>query len=276
MIMANVVMNSLVIGEQYTAVQLAEIWGYESHHALVKGMVTPKDKKIIILFVTKEKQSGATQYEDELRGSVLYMMGQEKHGSDNRLMKNLNKTEDEIFFFYRDLHHTPFIYYGKVYLIGATIHKDKPSEFQFIIEQFDEIDDDNSLIDYIVNIPSTETDTAISLIIEGVKELTKHVRYERNPYNRKEAIRIQGHICKICSFDFNMVYGEDLAKYYIEVHHIKQLAEGEQIVDPGKDLLPVCANCHRMLHRKKADNVTVDELMKRLKAYSTLIKSSHD
>lgn len=228
------------------------------------------------MFVTKEKQSGATQYEDELNGSILDMMGQEKHGTDNRLMKNLCSKDDDIFLFYRDLHHTPFTYYGRVYKIGATIREDKPSEFQFLIEHIENIEDDNAIIDYIVNLPYNETDDTMPLIIEGVRKLSKHVRYERNPYNRKEAIRIHGHLCRICGFEFNKVYGEDLARYYIEVHHIKQLAMGEQTVDPAKDLLPVCANCHRMLHRKKEDNITVDALIKRLKSYSSLRKNSYD
>jgi 5-methylcytosine-specific restriction protein A len=35
------------------------------------------------------------------------------------------------------------------------------------------------------------------------------------------------------------------------VHHIKPLSEldGEIEVDPIMDLMPVCANCHSMLHR---------------------------
>ncbi|MGH0218500.1 hypothetical protein NKY68_00240 [Sinorhizobium meliloti] len=34
---------------------------------------------------------------------------------------------------------------------------------------------------------------------------------------------------------------------------------GEYTVDPIKDLIPVCANCHAMLHRR-SDPLTVEEL----------------
>lgn len=88
----------------------------------------------------------------------------------------------------------------------------------------------------------------------------QHIRYGRNPRNRKNAILTQGHVCKICGFDFNDVYGEDLADSYIEVHHIKQLAEGDQEIDPSKDLIPICANYHRMLHKRKHNNIEVKEL----------------
>lgn len=42
-------MDLLQIGQQYSAVQLAHMWGYKSHHPLVKGMVTPSGMNIVIL-----------------------------------------------------------------------------------------------------------------------------------------------------------------------------------------------------------------------------------
>ena len=263
--MINVDMDLIKLGQRYTANVLANLWGYQSHHPLVKGMVTPKGTNIIILFVTKEKQKGATPYVDEIRGNILYMMGQEKHGSDKRLLENLNINKDSIFLFYRELHHTPFEYCGRFYLIGAEVNEGKPSEFELLIENLDDgLEDEAEIVDYIVNLP-TETGEEISLLIEGAKKITQHVRYERNPFLRKKAIRIQGRKCKICGFDFNIVYGEDLADGYIEVHHIKHLAEGERNVNPATDLIPVCANCHRMLHRKKKNNVLPAQLKELIK-----------
>ena len=50
----------------------------------------------------------------------------------------------------------------------------------------------------------------------------------------------------------------------IEVHHIKPISEiGEEcVVDPVRDLVPVCPNCHMMLHSKKDGVFTVEELKK--------------
>lgn len=100
----------------------------------------------------------------------------------------------------------------------------------------------------------------ISAEIEGRQYISQHIRYERNPQNRKEAIRIQGHICKICGFDYDKIYGKLLADDYIEVHHIRQLSQGQQKVDPSRDFITVCANCHRMLHRHRDNNISVFEL----------------
>ncbi len=48
------------------------------------------------------------------------------------------------------------------------------------------------------------------------------------------------------------VYG-DFGKNYIEVHHLRQIADiGEEYeIKPIEDLRPVCANCHRMLHKER-------------------------
>ncbi|SFG72786.1 5-methylcytosine-specific restriction enzyme A [Priestia megaterium] len=86
-------------------------------------------------------------------------------------------------------------------------------------------------------------------------------RYERDPINRKHAIELHGLACKVCGFNFEEVYGER-GKDLIEVHHVKPLStlEREIVIDPERDLISVCANCHRMIHRRKDDILTIDEL----------------
>lgn len=75
-------------------------------------------------------------------------------------------------------------------------------------------------------------------------------RYERDPQKRRECVEHFGYRCQICNFDFKEVYGETGADF-IHVHHIEPLAEvgGEHDIDPTVDLIPVCANCHAIIHR---------------------------
>lgn len=91
-------------------------------------------------------------------------------------------------------------------------------------------------------------------------------KYERSAQNREEAIRIHGTKCMICGFDFEKKYGE-LGKGYIEVHHIKPLSDldEEVVVNPATDLICVCSNCHRMLHRFRSYMVSVEELRRIVK-----------
>lgn len=264
-VMARLSMESLVFGNKYTALELAAIWNYKSHHALVKGIVTPEKANQLILFVTKIKQSGATQYEDELIGNILYMMGQTAHGTDNRIIQNLEVHKDDIYLFYREIHHTPFTYFGKCTLVGAKVNDDKPSNFCFLIEE--SIDDEEKTID-LIDQYLKEQGKLVKLnepIYEGIKRITKHITYERNPVARLEAIKLHGYACAVCGFDFNKFYGEETAKSYIEVHHIQPLAFGPKLTDPSKDLVTICANCHRMLHRSKNTTLTVEDLSAILK-----------
>lgn len=89
-------------------------------------------------------------------------------------------------------------------------------------------------------------------------------RYERNQKARLKCIKHHGQKCFICGFDFGITYGE-IAKGFIHVHHLKQLAEinEEYEVDPINDLIPICANCHSVIHLTKPA-MKIEELMKRL------------
>lgn len=75
-------------------------------------------------------------------------------------------------------------------------------------------------------------------------------RYERDPQKRRECVEHFGYRCQICNFDFHEVYAE-LGADFIHVHHLEPLAEvgGEHDIDPTVDLIPVCPNCHAILHR---------------------------
>lgn len=89
--------------------------------------------------------------------------------------------------------------------------------------------------------------------------------YERNPVARKKCIDHYGVICQVCSFDFEKVFG-NIGKDFIHVHHKVDISTigNEYSVDPINDLIPVCPNCHSMLHKKKPAYL-VDELKQMMK-----------
>lgn len=125
--------NSLEFGQSYERPFLAKLWGYQSFHAISKGVVTPANTKYIILFVTKDKQQALTQYNDYIDGNMLFWEGEEKHSSDKRVIE-ANKAQDEIHLFYREIHHSPFIYFGRITLTDFQLKENTPSEFVFRIE----------------------------------------------------------------------------------------------------------------------------------------------
>ena len=90
--------------------------------------------------------------------------------------------------------------------------------------------------------------------------------YERNPKARKECIKIHGTKCMICGFDAKEIYGDEY-EGKIHVHHRTPIHEigKEYKVNPKTDLIPVCPNCHMILHTKiDGKEITVDELINKL------------
>lgn len=99
------------------------------------------------------------------------------------------------------------------------------------------------------------------LITEGSSEYVLSKKIKRSVKLRNYAIEyyldVRGNIsCDICGFDFEYVYGEPAAGY-IEMHHLEPvyMYKGDDIQktieDAIKNLLPVCANCHRVIHRTR-------------------------
>ena len=87
-------------------------------------------------------------------------------------------------------------------------------------------------------------------LFEGAKKTMIVNQYERNPEARRQCIEAHGCYCHVCGLDFAERYGE-IGEGFIHVHHIvpiSTIGEG-YVVDPIKDLIPVCPNCHAMLHR---------------------------
>jgi hypothetical protein len=108
---------------------------------------------------------------------------------------------------------------------------------------------------------------------EGTRKLVTHLRVERDPLLVRTAKRTfkhtHGHLyCEACSFNFKRTYGKR-GEDFIEAHHktpISTLIQAK--VTEITDLAMVCANCHRMLHRRPW--ITVEELKELLKQVKQL------
>ncbi|MFM2199590.1 MAG: hypothetical protein RLZZ505_3022 [Verrucomicrobiota bacterium] len=98
--------------------------------------------------------------------------------------------------------------------------------------------------------------------------------YERDPRARKACIDHYGLSCLICGFSFGARFG-DIGEGFIHVHHLRPLSDiGEDYeVDPISDLIPVCPNCHAMLHRKNPP-LTPDELRPLITTKSEMVDST--
>lgn len=157
--------RNIVIGKAYTRPQLADIWGLGGPQAIARGVFTPANANIIILFVTHDKRDDSTPYDDHILGDVLYWEGEKGHANDNRIA-NAHVNADEVHLFYRDHHRDAFIYKGLLTLIQFKEKKDKPSEFQFLINEY-ALFDENELEEPWVELRSFVSKTKRETIINA-------------------------------------------------------------------------------------------------------------
>ncbi len=104
---------------------------------------------------------------------------------------------------------------------------------------------------------------------EGVERQHNLTKKERNPELRRKCIEYYkrqwgGRIhCICCGFDFGKAYG-NIGEDYIEIHHLTphHTFDGVHTVDPTTDLIPLCSNCHSMIHRVngRGECMTLEEL----------------
>lgn len=121
-----------------------------------------------------------------------------------------------------------------------------------ILDAFDDV------VDNITNgrepIPFEES------IQEGSESLVMKKVHERSSKLHKMAVEYfthNGHIaCKCCGFDFLTDYGPKYAYKTIDIHHITPIYMykdddiNKTIEQALNNLLPVCPNCHRIIHIK--------------------------
>ena len=141
------------------------------------------------------------------------------------------------------------------YFRGNAVRVLSEDEYKNIVNKSD-------LLDQILVEPDAKYEAAhTSNVLEGKKVAFYTTKYERNKSKRDKALKIHGYSCCICNINFKERYGE-IGEGFIHVHHVKPLysLDEEVVIDPSKDLVPVCPNCHAMLHRKKGFLMTIEEL----------------
>ncbi len=100
-------------------------------------------------------------------------------------------------------------------------------------------------------------------------------RYERDSRARRRCLEIHGFDCKACGISMEKRYGR-IGCGFIEVHHLVPIAarEGREYrINPEVDLVPLCPNCHSMIH-KLGPSASVCELKSHLAEALTQIPGS--
>lgn len=113
-----------------------------------------------------------------------------------------------------------------------------------------------------------EVDASIKEAVEGEIIFKLHKVRERNQKlidsKKQQILKEKGKLaCEVCEFDFNKKYGE-IGKGFIECHHTQPLStyniNQKTTLD---DLVLVCSNCHRILHRLPED-MSIERLKRQI------------
>lgn len=96
--------------------------------------------------------------------------------------------------------------------------------------------------------------------VEGTTIRISINAFERNRKARQRCIDHYGYSCVVCGFSFESFYGKRASRI-IHVHHLKPLSEigSEYVLEPVRELRPVCPNCHAMIHAQNPP-YTIDEV----------------
>jgi len=85
--------------------------------------------------------------------------------------------------------------------------------------------------------------------VENRRSVILHLRRERKSHAATLRKQYDNYVCQVCQFDFSKTYGA-LGKDFAEAHHIIPLKSNHALRTTSMDdLITVCANCHRILHR---------------------------
>lgn len=116
-----------------------------------------------------------------------------------------------------------------------------------------------------------ENDYSTVIIEEGALSKIPTNHRERSSKLRKIAIdefkeRNDGRLaCDVCGFDFENTYGS-LGKDFIHIHHKSPVhmmdieGSAQSVSKALKKLVPLCANCHAMIHREQDHLLSPEEL----------------
>lgn len=99
-------------------------------------------------------------------------------------------------------------------------------------------------------LPTASSQPAERELTEGERKHTEYERLHRNPALRQACINKYGYQCQCCGMNFAEMYGELLGARFIEVHHLQMLSTYDESrpQDYVENLVPLCANCHAMIH----------------------------
>lgn len=106
-------------------------------------------------------------------------------------------------------------------------------------------------MDFINTMASADDELSVQTVLTEAQSATTTLKLkQRNSLARQKCLsRFKPVACQICGLDFAEKY-DSAFQDCIHVHHLNPLALAQNLraVNPDVDLIPVCPNCHAVIH----------------------------
>ena len=188
-------------------------------------------------------------YDNHWEGEKLVWHGKEKSHFGQQAIKNLASGLHRVFVFYRTDDRAPFTFAGLGFPVSHPL-VERPVRIDWVFGSESAPQAPIFTDEYPVGAEFTE----------GTRTQVLVNRYERDRNARDACIAHFGAKCVACGLDFGVKFGL-LGEGFIHVHQKVPVSEigANYVVDPVRDLIPVCPNCHAMIHRRNPP-LTLEEL----------------
>lgn len=150
---------------------------------------------------------------------------------------------------------------------GRELVENNRVNIQYILSSGFDYNDVKSSLGEVYNSRASTIIPYEEIIAEGNEKTVVTKSYERSRKLRNAAIEYfsrNGIItCDCCGFEFKSFYGEKYGTSCIEIHHLKPIFQyaGKNVVqtidDALRNVLPVCPNCHRVIHK---NSITAEQI----------------
>lgn len=245
---------------RYSRDEIAEVVGMKPFPKGGSWFTGYSEYNVVYFIFCGVNTAGRTghDYGNHFDGEELIWSGKTGSHRGQPMIRKMTAIGAEVHLFWRRHDRDRFEYAGLARPVS--ISDDIPVIIRWRFDSVDTVD---------VRIPEEVTvnrDHFISkTIMEGAVIRITVNAYERNSTAKKACLEAYGYRCAVCDFDFEEVYG-DVGKGYIHVHHIKPLCSIKEnyVVDPINDLVPLCPNCHAMVHRTDPP-MNLDDLRSRIR-----------
>lgn len=230
-----------VVGRDYTRQEIYELLDVpkpEQRGNWETGYHQFQDTFFIFCNIGSAGRSGRN-YGNEFDGDELVWLSKTGTRLGQPQIARLLEPGREVLIFFRRDNRQAFTFQGRG-TASAIQQRDDAVQVRWLFNSIDESHPERSAEE----IPQGQT------YPEGAVQQVLVNRYERNPAARAACIAQQGALCSVCGFDFAKVYGS-MGSGFIHVHHLRSIASlpADYQIDSAVDLIPVCPNCHAMLHR---------------------------